>query len=73
MSTEVEEVPREDPMNESGEGFLVHRKVPACEIIDLGFTKKELKSEIQIFATPERLWSLIILHQKIRATKDLTN
>jgi hypothetical protein len=68
MSAEAEEVRRDDPTNDSGEGFLAHRKVPACEIIDLGPTKKELKSKVQIFATPERLWSSIILRQKIRAT-----
>ncbi len=58
---------------ESNEGLLVHRKVPRCEIIDQGRTKKELRCEIQIFATPERLWSQIISIQRIRATKEVTS
>jgi len=56
----------------SNEGLLIHRRVPQCEIIDGGITRKELRGEVQVFATPERLWQVIITNHKIKS-KDVEN
>ena len=56
----------------SNEGLLIHRRVPQCEIIDGSITRKELRGEAQVFATPERLWQIIITNHKIMS-KDVEN
>jgi hypothetical protein len=58
--------------SQSNEGLLGYRRVPHCEIVDRGTTRKELRSEVQVFSTVDRLWQIIIAHQKIRASKDIT-
>jgi hypothetical protein len=57
---------------QSNEGLLIHRRVPECEIIDEGITRKELRGEVQVFATSERLWQVIIANHKIKS-KDIEN
>jgi len=44
---------------------LVLEQVPPCEIVKTNFGRLELRSEVQIFATPERLWQIITNDQKI--------
>jgi hypothetical protein len=44
---------------------MVLQKVPMCELIDEGFTQKELRCEIQIIASSERVWQVLLDDQNI--------
>ena len=65
-SADSQKIEREIP-----EKILLQR-VPACEITTRSRTKKELRSEIEVFATPDRLWQVITHSQRI-LSNDLTN
>ena len=49
--------------NASLEGLVLHQ-VPICEIIDGGGARKELRTRVRVYATPERLWQVIMEDQK---------
>lgn len=50
--------------NRTLEGLVLHQ-VPPCEIVDRGATRKEMSTEVRVFATPERLWQVILESQKM--------
>jgi len=44
---------------------MVLQRVPMCELIDEGLIQKELRCEIQIVASSERVWQVLIDDQNI--------
>jgi len=69
-ATRTENPVKSQPSNEqSNDRLLAFRRVPRCEIIDRGVTRKELRYEVHIYSSPERLWQTVLSTRKINMPK----
>jgi hypothetical protein len=50
------------------ENMVVH-DVPRCEVLDKGLFRKELRSEVPVISSPDRLWQVLLEYQGIAPKK----